>query len=129
MREGMAGAFDNLYKAYSHKLYSFALTFLKSREDAEEVVQDTYFKIWEKRNSIDSNQSFSSFLFSIGYHSTIDLLRQRLKEENLRASSLKKLFPISIWKRQSNLGICWNMSTILLRSCHQGNWKFIGSAG
>ena len=90
LKEGMTSAFDNLYKAYSHKLYSFAFTFLKSREDAEEVVQDTYFKIWEKRKGIDSNQSFNSFLFSIGYHITIDLLRQRLKEKKFRDQVLVK---------------------------------------
>jgi RNA polymerase sigma-70 factor (ECF subfamily) len=84
LREGTATAFDNLYKAYSQKLYSFAFTILKSREDAEEVVQDTYFKIWEKRKSLDSNKSFNSFLFSIAYHSTIDLLRQRLKDNKFR---------------------------------------------
>ena len=38
LKKGMASAFDNLYKAYGHKLYSFAFTYLKSREDAEEVV-------------------------------------------------------------------------------------------
>ena len=90
MKTGMASAFDNLYRAYSHKLYSFAFTFLKSREDAEEVVQDTYFKIWEKRSSIDSSQSFKSFLFSIGYHSTIDLLRLKLKERKFREMVLEK---------------------------------------
>ena len=90
MRMGRVSAFDTLYKAYSHKLYSFAFTFLKTREDAEEVVQDTYFKIWEKRDSIDSSQSFKSFLFSIGYHSTIDLLRQRLKERKFREIVLVK---------------------------------------
>ncbi|MEI6138877.1 MAG: RNA polymerase sigma-70 factor [Mariniphaga sp.] len=90
LRKGTATAFDNLYKAYSQKLYSFAFTFLKSREDAQEVVQDTYSKIWEKRKSIDSNQSFKSFLFSIGYHSTIDLLRHRLKEAKYREQLLVK---------------------------------------
>jgi RNA polymerase sigma-70 factor (ECF subfamily) len=90
LKEGVAGAFDDLYKAYSQKLYAFAFTFLKSREDAEEVVQDTYFKIWERRKSIDSNQSFNSFLFSVGYHTTIDLLRQRLKEKKYRENVLVK---------------------------------------
>lgn len=91
LREGMASAFDNLYKAYGHKLYTFAFTYLKSKEDAEEVVQNTYFKIWEKRKSLDSNQSFNSFLFSVGYHSTIDLLRQRLKEKKSREFILEKV--------------------------------------
>ena len=53
-------------------------------EDAEEVVQNSFFRIWEKRSSIDSSHSFKSFLFSIAYHTTIDLLRERLKERKYR---------------------------------------------
>ncbi len=90
LKDGMASAFDTLYKAYSHKLYAFALSILKSREDAEEVVQSTYYKIWEKRLSIDSNNSFKSFLFTVAYHVTIDMLRDRLKEKKYRENILQK---------------------------------------
>ena len=84
MKEGMTSAFDKLYENYSNRLYHFALSNLKSKQDAEEVVQNTFFKIWEKRNSIDSSHPFKSFLFSIAYHTTIDLLRERLKERKYR---------------------------------------------
>ena len=47
VKRGMASAFDKMYEAYSHKLYLFANSILKSREDAEEVVQNTFFKIWK----------------------------------------------------------------------------------
>lgn len=90
VKEGIASAFDLLYEAYSHKLYIFALTILKSKEDAEEVVQNTYFKIWEKRKSIDSNHSFKSFLFTVAYNLTVDLLRERLKERKYRENVLNK---------------------------------------
>jgi len=90
VKDGIASAFDQLYEAYSYKLYCFALSIWKSREDAEEVVQNTYFKIWEKRRSIDSNQSFKSFLFTVAYNVTVDLLRERLKERKYRANILEK---------------------------------------
>lgn len=90
VKEGMASAFDKLYEAYCKKLYYFAFSILKSKEDAEEVVQNSFFKIWEKRKSIDSNYSFKSFLFSIAYHVTIDVLRKRLKERHFRDSILDK---------------------------------------
>jgi RNA polymerase sigma-70 factor (ECF subfamily) len=90
LKEGLASAFDKLYEAYSHKLYVFALSILKSRDDAEEVVQNTYFKIWEKRKSIDSSHSFKSFLFTVAYNVTVDLLRERLKERKYRENILEK---------------------------------------
>jgi len=90
VREGKAKAFDELYDAYGHKLYVFVLSILKSREDAEEVVQNTYLKIWEKRKIIDSDHSFKSFLFTVGYNLTVDLLRERLKERKYRENILNK---------------------------------------
>ena len=90
VKEGIASAFDKLYEAYYHKLYSFALSILKSKEDAEEVVQNTFFKIWEKRKNIESNHSFESFLFTVAYNATVDLLRERLRERKYRENILDK---------------------------------------
>ncbi|MEI6679017.1 MAG: RNA polymerase sigma-70 factor [Mariniphaga sp.] len=90
LRGGVASAFDHLYGAYSRKLYYFSLSILKSNEDAAEVVQNTYLKIWEKRKSIDSSHSFKSFLFTVAYHIAIDLLRERLNERKYRENILTK---------------------------------------
>ncbi len=90
LKIGMASAFDQLYEAYCHKLFGFAFSILKSKVDAEEVVQNTFFKIWEKRKSIDSDYSFKSFLFTIAYNLTVDLLRERLKEKKYRENILDK---------------------------------------
>jgi RNA polymerase sigma-70 factor (ECF subfamily) len=90
VKDGMANAFDQLYQAYCDKLFRFAFSILKSKEDAEEVVQNTFFKIWEKRISIDSNLAFKSFLFTVAYRITIDLLRDRLNEKKHREYILNK---------------------------------------
>jgi len=45
---GNEAAFSELYQATSSKLYSVALRILRSREAAEDVVQDSYCKIWER---------------------------------------------------------------------------------
>jgi len=90
VKEGKASAFDKLYEAYCRRLYFFAFSILKSREDAEEVVQNTFFKIWEKRKSIDSNYAFKSFLFAIAYNLIVDLLRERLKERKYKEIILDK---------------------------------------
>jgi RNA polymerase sigma-70 factor (ECF subfamily) len=90
VKDGKATAFDVLYKAYCNKLYYFAFSILKSKEDAEEVVQNTFFKIWEKRQSIDSNYAFKSFIFTIAYNVTVDILRQRLKERTYRENILNE---------------------------------------
>jgi len=91
LRNNDVEAFDFLYHQYSDKLYCFSFSLLKNEEDAREIVQETFFRIWEKRNKIDSSKSFKSFLFSVSYHLIIDQLRVRLKDQEFR-KSLEKYF-------------------------------------
>lgn len=90
VKAGMASALDKLFKIYYHKLFYFAFSILKSKEDAEDVVQHTFFKVWEKRENINDNLAFKSFLFTIAYNFAIDILRARLKEKGYRESILAK---------------------------------------
>ncbi len=91
LRNNDVEAFDFLYHQYCNKLFRFAFSLLKYEEDASEIVQETFFRIWEKRNNIDSTKSFKTFLFSISYHLIIDKLRERLKDQKFR-NSLEKHF-------------------------------------
>jgi RNA polymerase sigma-70 factor (family 1) len=91
LKKNDAEAFDRLFHKYSNKLFRFAFSLLKNEEDASEIVQETFFRIWEKRNNIDSSKSFKSFLFSVSYHLIIDQLRERLKDREFR-NSLEKYF-------------------------------------
>ncbi len=73
-------AFDAIYNQYCHKLHQFVLMYLKQTEDAEEIVQEVFVKIWESRLRIDEYSSFESFLFTIAYNSTMSLLRKRVSD-------------------------------------------------
>lgn len=94
LAEGIKGsrvdAFDELYKTYAIPLHRFALSILKSGDDAEEVVQNTFFKIWEQRKKIQSSQALKAYIFTIAYHLIIDLMRSRLKEKKYREGILEK---------------------------------------
>lgn len=74
-------AFYNLYERYCRRLHGFVLRYIKQEEDAEEIVQEVFVKIWESRNKIDAYSSFESFLFTIAYNTTISLLRKRTNEK------------------------------------------------
>lgn len=84
-------SFDILFEKYSGRLYRFSFSLLKNNEDAKEIVQETFFRVWEKRHKIDSAKSFKSFLFTISYHLIIDQLRLRLKDQEYR-KYLKEYF-------------------------------------
>lgn len=74
-------AFYNIYERYSKRLYGFVLRYIKLKEDAEEIVQIVFIKIWESRKRIDAYASFESFIFTIAYNTTISLLRKRTCEK------------------------------------------------
>jgi RNA polymerase sigma-70 factor (ECF subfamily) len=61
-------AFNALYKEYSGRLYRFALRYLKSEAEAEELVQEVFAIIWEKRSDLKEELSFKSFLFTIAFN-------------------------------------------------------------
>lgn len=74
-------AFYILYERYCKRLHGFVLRYIKQKEDAEEIVQEVFVKIWESRNKIDAYSSFEAFLFTVAYNTTISLLRKRITEE------------------------------------------------
>ncbi len=55
--------FEILFKEHYTKLCLFALKYTKNEKDAEEVVQDVFYKIWEKRSVINIKTSIKSYLY------------------------------------------------------------------
>ena len=68
LKKGNIEAFNQIFYAYSSKLYHFAYGYLKSKEDAEEMVQEIFLKIWDKRTNIKEEYQFRSYLFSIAFN-------------------------------------------------------------
>ena len=68
LSKGNLLAFNTLYNEYSNRLYRFALGYLKSEAEAEELVQEVFTKIWEKRADLKKELSFKSFLFTIAFN-------------------------------------------------------------
>lgn len=84
LKKGHISAFDSIYNMYCFKLHGFVKMYLKQEEDAEEIVQEVFIKIWESREKIDVYASFESFLFTIAYNATMSLLRKRVSEAKSR---------------------------------------------
>lgn len=68
LSKGNILAFNSLYRKYSTPLYRFSLNCLKSETEAEEVVQEAFIKIWQKRLELKSELSFKSYLFTIAFN-------------------------------------------------------------
>jgi RNA polymerase sigma-70 factor (ECF subfamily) len=84
LQRGNVAAFDSRFDGYSQKLFGFALNYFKNETDAEELVQEVFVKVWENRQTLKSELSFKSYLFTIA-------LNQIRKHFNKRATSLRYL--------------------------------------
>jgi RNA polymerase sigma-70 factor (family 1) len=61
-------AFNTLFREYSNRLYRFAYGYLKSEDEAEELVQEVFTIVWEKRANLKEELSFRSYLFTISFN-------------------------------------------------------------
>lgn len=68
LQKGDVKAFDDLFNKYSTRLFRFSLKYLKSNEEAEEVVQEVFLYIWDKRDGLKPDQSFNAYIFTIAYN-------------------------------------------------------------
>lgn len=84
IRKGDHFAFDQLFCKYGSSLFSFVVSILKDEFDAEEVVQDVFLKIWEKRRDLDESLSFKSYLFTIALNTTKNRYRKKLHAERYK---------------------------------------------
>jgi RNA polymerase sigma-70 factor (ECF subfamily) len=81
MIAGNSFAFEKLYFKYSKKLYNFAFNIIKNREDAEGLVQNVFMKIWETRSQINTELSFSGYIFRIAKNMLLNQLKKTLHEK------------------------------------------------
>lgn len=66
--KGNVQAFNAIFKEYSNRLFLFALSYLKSEVEAEELVQEVFTIIWEKRANLKDDLSFKSYIFTIAFN-------------------------------------------------------------
>lgn len=76
------GAFKKLFAAFAPKIKSFAMRNGVGPELAEEVVQETFIRVWRKAEQFDPGKaSASTWLYTIARNQRIDLLRKRHRPE------------------------------------------------
>jgi RNA polymerase sigma-70 factor (ECF subfamily) len=67
--------YNDCVKHYADGLYRFMLKSTKQVEDARDLVQSAFEKLWEHREEVNAGKS-KSYLFTIAYHKMIDLNRK-----------------------------------------------------
>ena len=84
LKKDDAVAFDRLFNKYGHPLFVYIDSIIKDEFEAEEAVQDIFYKIWEKRKKLNPELSFKSYLFTIALNTVKKLYRKKLREQKYR---------------------------------------------
>ena len=74
---GQKPAYQELFERYAQRIYNFSFAYLKNKGDAEELVQDVFLKIWEKREMLDHSKNIKSFIFKIAVNTIYDFMRRK----------------------------------------------------
>lgn len=74
--------YNDCVTAYADNVYRFILKNLRHEEDARDVVQTAFEKMWRNREDVDAQKS-KSYLFTVAYHQMIDHIR-KVKRISLR---------------------------------------------
>jgi RNA polymerase sigma-70 factor, ECF subfamily len=95
LRQESAAA-DALYARYAPRIYGLGLVLLKDRADAEDLVQDTFLKVWRTGSAFDPRRgSLDGWILLIARSLAIDLLRRRTVERK-RLTSLSSVTDVTV---------------------------------
>ena len=81
--------FKRIYNCYRDRVYAYTIKITKSHELSEEIVQDVFIKLWNSRNKINPEFSFSSFIFRVAHNHTVNVLK-RLRCDKIARENISK---------------------------------------
>ena len=80
---------EKLFKQYYNPLYNYINSKIRNSEDAKEIVQDCFVKLWNSKEKIDlDSSSIKSYLYAMARNTMIDFIRRRKDESDVEVENL-----------------------------------------
>ncbi len=125
--------YNNVVKLHSDKLYGFALGFLRNEDDANDIVQDVFEKLWIHRKAIEFEKA-KSWMFTCAHNAMLNFLRKKQRIQLIGDEKLPETMPKTVNLFESNevvnraVGILppIQKSIILLRDLEGYSYEEIG---
>ena len=80
--QGKPDAFDLIWHRYSAHVYNFISSMIFDKSIAEDLMQEVFLKIWEKRNEIDPDRNVEAYIFTIARNLVYKETRKMLANAN-----------------------------------------------
>jgi len=96
MSEGNEQAFRLIFERYYQRMWSFVMKLVKSQQIAEDVVQESFIKLWECRNLLTDVKKPDDFIFILVRNKALNTLRKLINEEKEKKQLWERLKQQSI---------------------------------
>ena len=84
LKKGDKRAFEEIYNEFFGVHYHICLQYIHNEKAAEEIVQDTFLKLWEIKNTLNDQINIRSFLYTITKNNCLNYLRnQRISMKHI----------------------------------------------
>lgn len=82
VNNGDTNAFAILVDRYKDLVFTLTSRMLKNKEEAEEVAQDTFIKVYKSLNKFKGDSKFSTWIYKIAYNTSLDRIKKNKKYRN-----------------------------------------------
>jgi len=91
LKTGNRNVFESVYNKYYGNLFTYSKSYVLNAEVAQEMVQDTFLKLWEKKESLNDDTNIQALLYRIARNNCFNYLKRLKVEQNyLEYSKSKK---------------------------------------
>jgi len=106
---GDSNSFSIIVDRYKDLIFTMAIRMLKNRDEAEEVTQDIFVKIFKSLSKFKGNSKFSTWIYKIAYNTCLDVLKKYNKQNNFipideytenQLSTVENIFDSLVLKEQ-----------------------------
>jgi len=89
--ESLALIFADIFQKHEQPLYLLAFRLTKSHQQAKDIIQDVFLKLWEDRHRMSEIKNMEAWLYTLTENKIIDFLRKKAAENRLRLAVEDKI--------------------------------------
>jgi RNA polymerase sigma-70 factor (ECF subfamily) len=83
LSNGELSAFDKLYWHYERAVYQNIFQLVKDTALAEDILQEVFISLWEKRETLQKDLSVAGWLFVSSYNRSVNVLKKKIREQSV----------------------------------------------
>ncbi|WP_162558757.1 RNA polymerase sigma-70 factor [Robertkochia solimangrovi] len=102
MKQGDHKAYETLFQLYFDKLHHYAWSYLEDAEEAREIIQNVFFKLWKKRTDLKVDMNLNAYLFKMTRNECLDYFKHLKVKTRYRDEIQKERLKLNVASLQDD---------------------------